>query len=259
MKTYDVDVQGVDFEYDGEPVLRGVTLRVPPGEFLALLGPNGGGKSTLLRLLLGLLRPSRGTVRVLGLPPAQAAPQVGYVPQETGVERIFPISALEVATAGRLRRPGGPRRFGPEDRAAAREALERLGVGDCASARMHELSGGQRQRVLIARALVGNPRILMLDEPTASVDQKTQGLLYDLLRQFCREGGTVVMASHDLVALTSHATSVACVQGTLYHHPRNEVTQGMLETLYGSCPVELIAHGVPHRVLHRHDAEGDHR
>ena len=252
METYDVDVRDVDFGYEGEPVLRGVTLQVPRGEFLALLGPNGGGKSTLLRLLLGLLSPRRGAIRVLGRSPSEAAPQVGYVPQDTGVGRIFPISALEVVASGRLKRPGGPRRLGPLDRVAAREALDRLGVGDYAEARMHELSGGQRQRVLIARALVGNPRLLVLDEPTASVDQGTQTLLYDLLHRFCREGGTVILASHDLLALTTHATSVACVQRTLYHHHRNEVTPGMLEMLYGACPVELIAHGVPHRVLHRH-------
>lgn len=246
-----VHAQGVSFAYDGHPVLEDVDLRVRQGEFLAVLGPNGGGKTTLLKVLLGILKPHQGVVTVLGAAPGRMARKVGYVPQHTNVHTRFPITVEDVALLGRLpHRPLG-RGFSATDREAARQALERVGMWELRHRRIGRLSGGQRQRVFIARALANAPELLFLDEPTASVDREFQTALYNLLKEL-NASMTIIVVSHDLSILSSYATSVACVNKTLYYHDRAEFTQTMLETAY-HCPVELVAHGpVPHRVLKDH-------
>jgi zinc transport system ATP-binding protein len=249
----DIELRDVRFAYNGSgPVLDGVSLAVRRRDFLAVLGPNGGGKSTLLRLILGILEPQAGTVLLLGRPPRESVLRVGYVPQDANTNRGFPVSVEDVVLMGRFE--GGRGSWSPSasDRAAAEEAMERMGIGPLRRNRVGELSQGQRQRVAIARALAVEPAVLLLDEPTASVDLQTQTALYDILRELNREI-TIVMVSHDLTALTSYASSVACVNRTLYHHDRAELTADMVQAAYGSCPVELIAHGIPHRVLQRHD------
>lgn len=252
--SYDVEIKNLCFSYDGEMVLRDINLSLRRGELLALIGPNGGGKSTLIRVLLGLLPPSSGHVSVLGLPPGRSR-EVSYVPQDTSVRRFFPIRALDVVALGR-KLPGRP--LGKGDYKRARDEMERFGVGDCWNLKMSDLSGGQRQRVLIARAFVSSPRVMFLDEPTANLDPSSQKHLYGELRDFCGAGGTAVVASHDLMAVSSMATSVACIRGTLNYHPSSELDGQSLSLIYGDCPVELVAHGVPHRVLRRHhDEEGD--
>jgi ABC-type Mn/Zn transport systems, ATPase component len=250
---YDIELENVCFAYNGSgPVLDGVSLAVRPREFLAVLGPNGGGKSTLLRVILGILEPQSGTVLLLGRPPLESVRRVGYVPQDANTNRGFPVSVEDVVLMGRFE--GGRGSWSPSarDRAAVDGAMERMGIGNLRRSRIGELSQGQRQRVAIARALAVEPAVMLLDEPTASVDLQTQAALYDILRELNRDI-TIVMVSHDLTALTSYATSVACVNRTLFHHDRAELTGDMVQAVYGSCPVELIAHGVPHRVLQRHD------
>jgi zinc transport system ATP-binding protein len=248
--TYDVEAENLSFDYGGAPVLTGASFAVPRGEFLAVIGPNGGGKTTLLKILLGLLEPRRGRVRVLGVAPREAARRVGYVPQDVSTGKDFPISVLDAVCMGRLPFPMG--RPSREDRAKAREALDRLGLADRAEERIGCLSQGQRQRVLIARALAGEPELLFLDEPTASVDGATQASLHDLLRELNRTV-TILMVSHDLTAVSACATAVACVNRTVHYHGSAEVTPEMLTLAYGACPVDLIAHGLPHRVLRTHD------
>lgn len=250
---YDIELKNVCFAYNGSgPVLDGVSLAVRPKEFLAVLGPNGGGKSTLLRVILGILEPQSGTVLLLGRSPLESVRRVGYVPQDANTNRGFPVSVEDVVLMGRFE--GGRGSWSPSarDRAAVEGAMERMGIGHLRRSRIGELSQGQRQRVAIARALAVEPAMMLLDEPTASVDLQTQAALYDILRELNRDI-TIVMVSHDLTALTSYATSVACVNRTLFHHDRAELTGDMVQAVYGSCPVELIAHGVPHRVLQRHD------
>jgi len=252
-RAFDIELDEVSFAYNvSGPVLDGVSLSVPAKEFLVVLGPNGGGKSTLLRLILGLLEPQKGTVRLLGRPPAESVARVGYVPQDANRNRGFPVSVEDVVLMGRF--GGGAPRWGAsaEDRAAAAEAMERMGILPLRQSRVGELSQGQRQRVAIARALAARPEVMLLDEPTASGDLQTQATLYDILKELNRTI-TIVMVSHDLTALTSHATSVACVNRSLFHHDRAELTGDMVRAAYGSCPVELVAHGIPHRVLHRHE------
>ncbi len=245
-----VEIRDLSFSYNSVPVLKDVNLEISEGDFLLLMGPNGGGKTTLLRLMLGLLQPTSGEIRVKGKPPAQMSHYIGYVPQDFHINRQFPISALDVVLMGKLK-PGRRKAWhSPSDRTAAHKVLDRLGMGAYCHRRIGELSGGQRQRVMIARALMTDPSLLFLDEPTSGIDSGGQGDVYNLLKGL-NETITIVLASHDLMLLSSYVKSIACVNQTVYHHHEPEVTQDMVGMFH--CPVELVAHGVPHRVLKEHD------
>jgi zinc transport system ATP-binding protein len=257
-----VELQNVQFAYGTEPVLRDVNLRVQRGDFLAILGPNGGGKSTLLKLMLGLLSPQHGTVTLFGVAPGDAIGKVGYVPQAFEGDRGFPMTVMEATLMGLLTGRAFGWRYTAAHRARALEALERVGMQQAAARRVASLSGGQRQRVLIARALVSRPELLLLDEPTASVDAEGRGQLHEVLSGLNKEV-TVVMVSHDVSVIWSSVKAVACVNRSLYYHPGAEITDRMVRMMYGggedaSCPVELIAHGLPHRVLQAHPDTHSH-
>lgn len=251
MQPLAIEVEDVWFSYDGQLVLKEVNLRIEQGEFLAILGPNGSGKTTLLKLMLGILKPTRGTIRILGQEPSGAPDRIGYVPQDTNVNKDFPISVMDVALMGRLGQAGRSRRYAAEDRALVKEALEKVKMWEYRHRPIGKLSGGQRQRVFIARALAANPQVVFMDEPTASVDRDFQTELYDFLKEL-NTTATVVVVSHDLSVLSSYVKSVACLNQTLFFHDAAEITQEMIDMAY-HCPVELIAHGVPHRVLRKHE------
>ncbi len=259
MTEHVIDIRDLWFAYNGHTVLEAVNLSVEPGDFIAMIGPNGGGKTTLLKVMLGLLEPTRGSVSVLGGPPSGTSHRVGYVPQNVHFNREFPISALDVVMMGRLSPGTRWARGGRNDRIAAHEALDRMGMGAYCDRRMGELSGGQRQRVLIARALATDPSLLFLDEPTASIDTRGQAELYRLLDEL-NETVTIIVVSHDLMAISTHVKSVACVNRRVHYHGHPEITGDMMEAMYPYpegevCPVELVAHGLPHRVVSRHDED----
>ena len=180
-----IELSQVSFSYGLVPVLQNVSLQVATGEFLGLVGPNAGGKSTLLKLVLGLLRPQRGRVQVLGRRPAQARRRIGYVPQYPGFARDFPISVEQVVLLGRLGAGRGrmPGFFSSADRSAAYQALQEVEADDLAHRQIGALSGGQLQRVLLARALVAQPEILILDEPTANIDMRLESDIFDELKR----------------------------------------------------------------------------
>jgi len=245
-----VEIRDLAFAYNGETVLQGVNLDIPEGAFMAVIGPNGGGKTTLLKLMLGILKPDRGTVRIFGTQPREAASRIGYVPQDIHVNRWFPISVQDVVRMGRVRSGGGWRHFSKKDMAIVQQSLVQVEMWSLRFRRMDELSGGQRQRVFLARALVSKPEILFLDEPMSNVDTKGQTDFYDYLLELNRTV-TIVVVSHDAMILSSHAKSVACVNRQLFFHNAPEITKDMLEMAY-HCPVELIGHGLPHRVLPEH-------
>lgn len=251
MKETVIELEDVWVTLGREQVLQGIDFRVARGEFVALIGPNGGGKTTLLRVLLGLVRPERGTVRVLGVAPEAARGRVAYVPQVARFDLDFPIRVVDMVQAGRLRRRPIFGALGREDRSAALARLERLEIADLADRPVGRLSGGQLQRALIARALAVDPEILVLDEPTASLDVQSADGFYQLLAGLL-DDMTVVLSSHDVTGVSSRVGSIACLNRRLYFHPASEITPDVLAEVYG-CPVELLAHGVPHRVLREHN------
>ena len=236
-----VSLRHVGFAYGEVPVLEAVTLDIQRGEFLGLVGPNAGGKSTLLKLILGLLKPQRGEIRVLGRRPQHARRHIGYVPQYPAFSRDFPIRVLDVVLMGRLGLGpmlGGWRR---RDRDAARRALADVEAGDLGDRLVGALSSGQLQRVLLARALVGDPEILILDEPTANIDHRLEGELFDLLAALNRRM-TIVVVSHDIGFISSYVTRVACLNRTLLCHRTEAIDGELIATLYGG-DVRMIAHG----------------
>ena len=246
-----VELRDVWVSYDDVPVLEGINLTVARHDFLGIIGPNGGGKSTLLKVILGLIVPNSGVVEVLGEAPERSRRAVGYVAQRSVFDRDFPASVWDVVLMGRYALRGMVRRYRAEDMAAAERALERVGMLDARRKQIGRLSGGEQQRVFIARALVGEPQLLLLDEPLASVDPSMQTGLYELLGNL-RHSLTVVMVSHDIGAISVHVDSIACLNRKLFHHGSRELTPAILEATY-QCPVQLIAHGpVPHRVLKEH-------
>lgn len=254
MTTPALELRNVTLSLRGVPVLEDVDLTLERRGYLAVLGPNGSGKTTLLRVILGLVAPDRGTVRVLGEPPSRARGRVGYVPQHARFDPDFPIRVLDVVLMGRLgaRRLGRP--FGAEDRAVALAKLAVVEMERFAERAIGSLSGGELQRVLIARALALEPQLLLLDEPTASLDERIGLGVWELFEQLSHEM-TVVLVSHDIGAISRYVRSVACLNRRLYTHPTKELTPEILEATYG-CPVDLLAHGHPHRVLPGHRDPG---
>jgi zinc transport system ATP-binding protein len=255
-----IDIRGLSFRFNGEPVLRGVDLAVHAGDFLAMIGPNGGGKTTLLKLMLGLLAPETGFIRVFDRPPQMVSHRIGYVPQDVHINTRFPVSILDVVLMGRMRPGRSLLRHTAADRTRAAEMLARVEMADLRDRRIGELSGGQKQRVMVARALAGEPEILFLDEPTASIDAKGQGEFYRLLKELNRSI-TIIVVSHDLMVVSGFANSVACLNQRLHYHGKAEVTADMIDMMYRCthdprCPVELVSHGLPHRVLGRHGEDG---
>lgn len=251
-----IEIKDLQFAYNRQPVLQDVNLAIEPGDFTAMIGPNGGGKTTLIKLMVGLLQPQSGSIRILGQSVDKASHHIGYVPQDTSINRSFPISALDVVLMGKL---GPVHRWKHNRKAEHREALqilEKLGMADFAQRKIGELSGGQRQRVMIARALVTNPDLLLLDEPTANVDSEGQGDLYRLLKDLNREV-TILVVSHEWIVISTYVKSIACVNRQLHFHNHPEINDEMMQTMYPHplkevCPVELVAHGIPHRVLKPH-------
>jgi zinc transport system ATP-binding protein len=253
MEPYAIEVRDLWFSYGKNLVLKDVEFVLEQGDFLGIIGPNGGGKTTLLKLLLGILKPDRGRIRILGEEPHDAKLRVGYVPQDTAFNRTFPISVMDVALMGRLARTRVGFGYSREDRGKVREVLEGVGMWEYRQRSIGQISGGQRQRVFIARALVTDPKILFLDEPTASVDPEFQTDLYDFLKEL-NERVTIVVITHDIGVISSHMKSIACINKHFIFHAGGQITQEMLDMAY-QCPVDLIAHGLPHRVLPTHKEE----
>ncbi len=249
MKNPIIEISHLYFSYNGTPVLRDVSLHIREKEFVAFIGPNGGGKTTLIKLLLGLLKPDRGTIRIMGQLPAKVAHRIGYVPQDVSINKSFPISVMDVVLMGRLKSHGWTR-ISKKDRHAANSALESIEMLEFKNRKIDDLSGGQRERVFIARALATDPDILFLDEPTANIDSQGRTYLYALLKEL-NKTKTIFVVSHDTMVLSSYVTSVACVNKDVHYHDDAEITEEMLDMGY-HCPVELIAHGIPHRILKTH-------
>jgi len=246
-----VRLKDIRVNYGDIPALENVTLSIFQHDFLGIIGPNGGGKSTLLKVILGLVKPLSGSVSVFGKPPAQVRSRIGYVSQRPSFDHDFPASVWDVVMMGRYGKTGLFRRYNREDGTAAEKALARVGMGDYRNKQIGRLSGGQQQRIFVARSLVAEPKLLLLDEPTASIDPTMQTEFYELLEEL-KKSLTIVMVSHDIGAVSVYVDKIACLNRQLYYHGSKEITPEILEATY-KCPVQLIAHGtVPHRVLKEH-------
>jgi zinc transport system ATP-binding protein len=246
-----VRLEDVWVHYDGVPALEGVNLSINQDDFLGIIGPNGGGKTTLLKVILGLMKPSSGKVSVMGGTPETGRKFVGYVSQHSLFDRDFPISVWEVVLMGRLGQAGPFKRYSEEDKKSAIQALEMVEMADFKDRQIGKLSGGQQQRVFIARALVTKPKLLLLDEPMASVDTPMQTGFYELLERLKQEMA-IVLVSHDISAVSIYVNKIACLNRRLFYHNSKEISAEELEETY-QCPVEMIAHGVPHRILREHE------
>lgn len=206
-----IKIDNLSFAYNEALVLNEVNCQINSGEFVGIIGPNGGGKTTLLKLMMGLYKPSSGTVHVLGKPPQQALDKIAYVPQTTRFDKQFPISVLEVVLMGLLSKLPWYGSYSSEDKKAALAILEEMGIAHLHSRAFGTLSGGQAQRTLIARALISKPSILLLDEPTASVDAQAQSEIY-LILESLKGKMTIIMVTHDLKIAIEKVEKVFCVQ-----------------------------------------------
>ncbi len=229
--------ESLTFQYPGAPTvaLQVQQVVIPQGQRLALIGPNGAGKSTLLKAITGLLRPSSGTLQVLGQPAGSCPWRIAYVPQRRDVDWRFPISAREVALMGRDVHLRWPRRPRAQDRAVALAALHKVGMAAHADAHIAALSGGQQQRVFLARALAQQAALLLLDEPFVGVDTATTAIIFRIIDQVCADGGTVVVATHDLTTLTAHFDQVLVLQGQVVAagSPAEVLQPAVLAAAYG--------------------------
>lgn len=243
-----IRLNDVSFSYGSAPVLEYVSLDIYEGEFLGVVGPNAGGKSTLLKLILGLLSPQSGEIRIHGRKPADARRRLGYVPQYPNFPRDFPVTVEQTVLMGRLglsSRKGWwhsliPGKYSREDRQLTVQALEEVEADNLLKRQIGSLSGGQLQRVLLARALVAHPDILILDEPTANIDQRLETDIFDLLKQL-NQRMTILVVSHDVGFISSYVNRVACINRTLVCHHTDAIDGQVIHNLYGE-DVRMVAH-----------------
>lgn len=255
MSTPAFELKNISLSRDGQLVLDSIDLSIPQGDYLGILGPNGGGKTTLIQIMLGLLKPDRGTVRVFGKSPKAARGLVAYVPQRFEFERQFPVLVKDVVVMGRLHSKRLGRGYKESDREIAMAAMQKLGVEAFASRNIEQLSGGQLQRVLIARALASEAKAIILDEPTAHLDAEATGRLYDLLKELNREI-TVLLIGHDVGVMHERVKSIACVNRQMFHGHVKELTEEVLQRIYGH-DVALVGHHHEHHHDHHHSSTDD--
>ncbi len=224
-----IKLKDVSFAYKQRNILEDVNLVVEEGEFASIVGPNGGGKTTLLKLILGLIRPDRGEIRIFGLPPGQARHRIGYMPQYAHLDMDFPATVMDVVLMGRLDKRS--LWFSRQDRIEAGSAIEEVGMTAFVHTEFNELSGGQKQRILIARALCSRPDILLLDEPTANVDVKTEENLFTILQKLNAKM-TILLVSHDLGFVSKYVRSVICVNRQVLIHPTSSMDGALIKDIY---------------------------
>jgi len=239
-----IEIDAVSFSYGDNPVIENVSLAVDRGEFFGIIGPNASGKSTLLRLMLGLLQPDRGSISVLGTDPDAARTRIGYVPQHPGYRREFPVCVRDVVLMGRIGVTAALGRYSRRDHDCATDAMRAVQVDDIADRPVAGLSGGQAQRMLIARALACEPEILILDEPTSNIDLRAEESIFALLKQY-NAHMTIIVVSHDVAFISAYVGRVGCLNHTLICHSTGELSGKTIEELYGT-DIRMIQHTHTH-------------
>ena len=250
-----IEIKNLRAAYDGKTVLHDVDLTVYDRDFLGIIGPNGGGKTTLIKCILGLLKPAGGTIAYHSCRPdgADGKLAMGYLPQYTAIDRKFPITVEEVVLSGLAGRKSPVARFTAAEREKARQVMARMGLEGLDRRPIGALSGGQLQRALLGRAVVSDPEVVILDEPSTYIDRRFEARLYELLSDLNRECA-IILVSHDIGTVLQQVKSIACVNETLDYHPDTGITSEWLERNF-QCPIELLGHGMlPHRVvgMHKH-------
>ena len=240
-----IEIKNLSAGYDGRTVLHDVNLTVYERDFLGIIGPNGGGKTTLIKCILGLLKPAKGEIVFA------SHPSLGYLPQYNSIDRKFPISVEEVILSGLSIQKPLTSRFTPEEREKGRQTIIRMGLEGLEHRSIGALSGGQLQRALLGRAVISSPTALILDEPSTYIDKRFEARLYELLAEINKECA-IILVSHDIGTVLQQVKSIACVNETLDYHPDTGITTEWLERNF-HCPIELLGHGtLPHRILGEH-------
>ncbi len=240
-----LSLKNIDAGYNNKVVVKNASIDIHPLDFIGIIGPNGGGKTTLLKVMLGLLKPFSGSIEKN---PEMGQP--GYLPQYTKIDANFPVTVLEIVLSGLIRKGNVFGKYSKKDKLKAKQLIEQSGLSDKSSSPVGALSGGQIQKTLLCRALISDPQLLFLDEPNTYVDSSFEGELYRMLKELNKKMA-IVMVSHDVGTISSTIKTIACVNQSLHYHPSNHISQEQLQAY--NCPIDLITHGkVPHRVLGEH-------
>ncbi len=249
-----VDITNLTLGYEGKPnVLTDVSFSISPDDFLGIIGPNGGGKTTLLKAILGLIEPRSGSITYYDGEARTGSLNIGYLPQINRIDKKFPISVSQVILSGLTPGKNIWRRYSSKERQKVVEVAGRLGIEELLPRAIGELSGGQLQRVLLGRAIVDNPKLIILDEPSTYVDKLFETNFYKLLGDINKEIA-IVLVSHDVGTIISQVKNIACVNKGLHYHAGTDISQEWLLNAYDSCPIEILGHGsLPHRVLLDHE------
>ena len=250
-----IEIKDITALYDIKPVLRCVSLDVWKYDFLGIIGPNGGGKTTLLKIILGLMKPVSGEIYFFENEKHVPSLKIGYLPQINPIDKRFPISVYEVISSGLAGEKPLFKDFTSLQKEHVNELIVEMGLEKFARRAIGELSGGQLQRTLLARAVVSNPQLLILDEPNTYVDKKFESQFYELLGEI-NKNTSIILVSHDIGTLLPMVKNIACVNETLHYHSGTDATDEWISKAY-SCPIEIIGHGdLPHRVLKKHSELG---
>ena len=245
-----IEIKNVWAGYNGKMILENINLDIFERDFVGIIGPNGGGKSTLLKVILNLLPAAKGSIKYFRNKEEINDMRFGYLPQIISFDTKFPINVMDVALSGLMKKNRLIKNFTKEEKKKAEELLEKFGVSRYKKTSIGELSGGQIQRVLLSRALISNPAVLLLDEPNTFVDSNFEQEIYDQLVEL-NKTIAIIIVSHDLGMISTYVKTIACVNRTLHYHPSNEINNEVLKSY--NCPIDLITHGrVPHRVLKSH-------
>lgn len=244
-----LEIKDVTAGYNGVDVLTNVNLKIYSNDFIGVIGPNGGGKTTLVKVMLGLIKPRRGKVTT-SLSTLQKSHSIGYLPQVNLTDYKFPISVSKVVLSGVMQPEKPWKRFSKEDCEKAEKVMQQMGIIHLREKSIGELSGGQKQRVFLARSIISSPALLLLDEPNTFVDNRFEGELYENLVEL-NSRMAIVVVSHDVGMISAYVKTIACVNKELHYHPSNIISEEQL--LQYNCPIQLITHGeIPHTVLGKH-------
>jgi zinc transport system ATP-binding protein len=245
-----VEIRNLSAGYGQNVVLREVNLTIQQFDFIGVIGPNGGGKTTLLKALLGLIPPMGGEIRFGESMTEGSTHRIGYLPQINNIDRKFPVTVYDVVRSGLMSRKRLIGRYSSEENDRSNLLMSEMGISGIRKKAIGELSGGQIQRALLCRALVNNPKLLILDEPNTYVDNRFERELYEKLK-ILNDQLAILLVSHDLGTISTYVKSYACVNSSLHYHAGNKVTPELLKSY--ECPIQIISHGdIPHTVLHNH-------